>query len=380
MRPRVLLISHAFSEPGLRRQVVALRDYTDIRLVVPERAFTLLWEDFRAPDDESGVMRRYRRLPLFGSQYVLLSATMGIRRFRPEVIHIDYDPWAAVFWQARIAAAVFAPRARVLVGAKKNTYRQYPGWRGRMKHLIARIGLSSVHRVVAASEMAAAMYQDRLGARSEQVSVVTHVGVDVERFSPATDRRVESATVGPTRVGYCGRYSEHKGLDDLIDAVAECRAARGLDVRLALLGAGPMEGRLRGLASKYHWLTVNAAVPSDEVPRFLRQLDVYVLPARILPDHQEHDGHALLQALACGLPTVATRGGIVPEIIGDDLGLLVNPSDPRSLADALELLARDPQLRAELGRRSRRASIARYSLESVAERKAQIYLAERERG
>ncbi len=201
----------------------------------------------------------------------------------------------------------------MIASGKKNTYRQYPGLMGRLKQGLARFGLGRVDHLEVASEMAADMYERQFGMASDDISVVTHIGVDTRVFRPAESRRTEPGE--PLVVGYCGQFSRHKGLDSLVEAARRARAD-GLDLRLELLGDGPMRAELEQVALEEGSIILRNPVPSDQVAHFMNGLDIYVLPALILPDHQEHDAHALLQALACGIASDGTRSGIIPEILG----------------------------------------------------------------
>jgi glycosyltransferase involved in cell wall biosynthesis len=364
---RVLIVSHDYAEAGLRRQVEALARLLDVRVVTPSRAEVLVFPDHETVADR--LTRTYPRLSLFGHQYLMASPSLGMREHRPELIYATYDPWSAVFWQVLAAAAAFAPRALVVSGVKKNTYRRYPGARGRAKDAVAGAGIARVDHFIAASEMTARLYERVHGVAADAVSVAPRVGVDTAVFSP----RAEGIRRGaPLVVGYCGRLSELKGVPDLVDAVARARAA-GADVELELLGAGELRDGLRVRAGVTPWLRVRDAVPSDEVAGFMRALDIYVLPARVLPDHEEHDAHALLQALSCGLPAIGTTSGIIPEVLDGADDALVEPADPDALAAAIASLAVDPDRRERLAARGRRLAEERYSLDRVAARYAEVF-------
>ena len=126
-----------------------------------------------------------------------------------------------------------------------------------------------------------------------------------------------------------------------------------------------------------------AAYSRDELPDyqvaallmavFFQGLDAYVMPSRITPDHEEHDAHALIEAMCFGLPSIGSRCGIIPEILEDGSGLLCDAGDPRSLADELEQLVRSPSLRDELGAKALAKAQTRYSLEAVAARRFAVY-------
>lgn len=366
-RPRVLLVSHDYAEAGLRRQVDAFAERFDVRFVAPRRSGVLVFADYEVAADCR--TRTYPRIGLFGHQYVLLSPILGMRQWRPEIVYVTYDPWSTIFGQVAAVAAVFAPHALVVSGIKKNTYRRYQGVRGMVKDALARAGIGRVDHFVAASAMTARLYERVHGVAAADISIAPRVGVDTGVFHPRPDGVRREGTLV---VGYCGRLAEHKGVPDLVAAVAAARES-GVDVELELLGAGEMRDELAARARSTSWLRMRDAVPSDDVADFMRDLDLYALPARVLPDHEEHDAHALLQALSCGLPAIGTDSGIIPEVLADPDDVLVAPGDPAALAAAIAGLARDPGRRERLATRARRTAEERYSLERVAGAYAEIF-------
>ncbi|MEJ2866224.1 glycosyltransferase family 4 protein [Actinomycetospora sp. OC33-EN08] len=366
-RPRVLIISHAYSEPMLREQILRLNEHLPVRLVAPRRWRALVFDDFEVVGDADGVTCTFERVGLFGAQYVLRSATLDIRSWKPDIVHVDYDPWSAIFWQARVLTWLLAPRCTLAVTTKKNTFRRYPGLRGRLKYQVARLGFRACDFIVAASEMARSMVCETFAVDPARIAVTTHVGVDSSVFRPV--ERANRAVV----IGYCGRLSEHKGVLDLVDAVDRV-AATGREVELHLLGAGPLSQTLQELAASRPWLRVLDAVPVDEVADFLGQLDVYALPARILEDHQEHDAHAMLQAMSVGLPVVATRSGIIPEILSDGVsGWIIPANSTDELVAGLTTAVDDRVLRREIGRAAREVAMRRFDLGTVARSRSEVY-------
>ena len=362
---RVMLFSHAYSRGGPRRQLDALARLVELKLVG-----TPVWEAYQWPVTDSGsstYLKEVARLGLFGHQHLLASLTLGMRSFRPDVIHVDYEPWSIIFWQVRLTAFLFARKARFVAGGKKNTYRRYGGIVGWLKRGMGRLGLRWSDRVEAASEMSSRMYQREFDFPPERIDVITHMGVDTDLFRPAS-REVGDEVV----VGYCGQLSEHKGTRLLVDAIGRLQE-EDLNINLDLIGSGPLEGELAALAAKEPWLTVRPPVPNDEVAEFLQGLDIYALPALILPDHQEHDAHALLQALSCGVASIGSRSGIIPEILAEGVGVLIEPGNEEELIAAVAALAADARLRAELSERGRTEAVDKYSLDRVAGRKAEHY-------
>ena len=99
-----------------------------------------------------------------------------------------------------------------------------------------------------------------------------------------------------------------------------------------------------GLAGRVHFLGQR-----DDIPDLLAALDIFVLPS-----HSEGVSLALLEAMAAGLPVIATAVGGLPEVVTDGVnGLLIPPQDPEALAQALARLLDDPALAKKLGENAR---------------------------
>lgn len=205
-----------------------------------------------------------------------------------------------------------------------------------------------------------------------KVTVVPN-GVDVARFTLAMTREQARERLGiadvPYVIGTLGRLEEQKGLPHLVEAL-RLLAEGGDGAFLLVAGSGRAEGRLRemisrlGLEARVRFLGVRR-----DVPEIHRAMDVFVLPSL-----WEGLPIALLEAMASGLPVVATPVGGIPDVVRDGTnGLLVPPADPVALAEALRRLRRDPSLGAELGRAGRETVRDRHSHRRVAEQVMTIY-------
>jgi glycosyltransferase involved in cell wall biosynthesis len=139
-----------------------------------------------------------------------------------------------------------------------------------------------------------------------------------------------------------GRLSREKGHADLIEALAHLRGlAPVLDFKLVIVGEGPERSRVEG-AARAHGLEdrVVFAGQTADVRPFYAMADVLALPS-----HSEGSPYVLLEAMAAGVPVVATRVGGVPEIVSDGVdALVVAPRDMRAFAAALERLLTDGEL------------------------------------
>jgi glycosyltransferase involved in cell wall biosynthesis len=177
-------------------------------------------------------------------------------------------------------------------------------------------------------------------------------------------------------IGALGRLAPNKGFDVLLAAAALLKQ-RGVSFRIVIHGADASGGasaeEARRDALGLSRAEFDFAGWTDAPEGFLRSLDVFCLPSR-----REVFSIALLQALAAGRPIVATRIPGVDEAISDGVeGVVVASEDPVALADALERLIRDPELRRRMGAAARRRA-ARFDLPAVGKelRRALAELAE----
>ncbi len=180
---------------------------------------------------------------------------------------------------------------------------------------------------------------------------VSPMGIDPPQVTPSS-RTQGRATWGLQRFSVLalGRLVPVKGLDTAIEAVAQ------LDATLLVAGEGPERARLEQLGrarrADVRWL---GNVTGPRKTELLAAADAFVLPSRVLPSgRSEGMPHALLEAMAHGLPVVATRVGGVSELLRDGTSaLLVPPDDPALLRAALMRLQSDPPLREQIRQQAR---------------------------
>ena len=172
-------------------------------------------------------------------------------------------------------------------------------------------------------------------------------------------------------LGCVGRLDPIKAHDVLIDAFARARRRRG-----ARPGAAPAGGRAlpartwsgwsgtAGVADRVRFLGM-----VRDVPEQLRELDLFVLAS-----HREGRPTSIMEAMASGLPVVATRVGSVPELVADGrTGLLVEPGDAEGLARAIGTLADDGAMRRRFAEEARRFAVAELSVDRMVEQYAAFY-------
>jgi glycosyltransferase involved in cell wall biosynthesis len=233
--------------------------------------------------------------------------------------------------------------------------------------------LPHVDRFLSVSDYYADFMPGYLGIPREKIHVVP-IGINPQDFEL---RKPNDA--GPFTVGFLGRIAPEKGLRVLADAYRMLRQSGELpEARLEAAGymaadckpyLEDIQKSLRdaGLEHEFHYRGV---LERPEKIAFLQTLDVMSMPAT----YDEPKGVSLLEAMACGVPLVQPRRGSFTEIIErTGGGLLVQPDDPRSLADGILKIARDKQLASELSTNGFRGVREHYTAAHMADKVLEAY-------
>jgi glycosyltransferase involved in cell wall biosynthesis len=349
---RLLLITNVFPSPlhptkgVFNLQLVrALRRANEIRVICP-----IAWTDemmgrsgrrripperFHTADGTRVLFPRYYFPPkVFRRHYgsFMWYSVRGIVRdqlvgFRPDVI-LGY--WAHPDGEVAVRAARLANvPALVMVGGSDVLLMTGNGAR---RQCVLNV-LRAADRVVPVSNSLKEKLVE-FGIESGKVRVVER-GVDTSLFHPGdrdeARRKLGLKAFSPVLV-WVGRMVPVKGLDVLLAACGVLRR-QGLDFHLCLIGDGPLRGALarqadaEGIADAVRFI---GAVPPDDLPDWYRAANVVVLPSR-----SEGVPNVLREAIACGIPYVASRVGGIPDLSSARCNRLVPPEDSRALADAL---------------------------------------------
>ena len=289
-----------------------------------------------------------------------------IRRFRPQVLHIDEEPYNLATFQALWLGQRARPRPRTVFFTWQNLDRRYPPpfrW-------VERYNLCHADHALAGNREAKAVL--RAKGYAGPVAVIPQFGVDPAVFSPA-EKPCPEEKRGTFVIGYVGRLVEEKGVGTLLRAAA--RLAVENDWRLHLVGGGPQERSLQQLASQLNIIErvrFEGQVASTEMPARLRGLDTLVLPSLTRPNWKEQFGRVLIEAMACGVPVIGSDSGEIPHVIGD-AGLLFPEGNVQTLHDRLARLIANPGLRTELAARGRARVLAHYTQARIAEATCAVY-------
>ncbi len=268
-------------------------------------------------------------------------------------------------WLVRTPAVVHTPHGHIFYGYYGGALTTFFVW-------LERIAAPLTDRIVALTEREMEEHLERRIGRREQFVVVPS-GVDLDAVraqAPPREearRRLGVAADALLLVGM-GRLVPAKGFDLLVRALPVILEAVP-SARLLLVGDGPdrspLEAQARALGVVER--LVLAGAQAQAVP-FLSAADLLVAPSR-----NEGLGKALVEAMALGLPVVATRVGGIPTVVADgETGRLVAPNDPPALARAVNELLKDPGLRQRMGDAGRRRA-EQFSLAVMESRLLELY-------
>jgi glycosyltransferase involved in cell wall biosynthesis len=274
------------------------------------------------------------------------------RRSRPEV--------AWTFHNAQLdLRADQLPGRRWLLRPKQLGYR-----------MLYRQGSRRAHLVAVSDDVATAI-RTRIRPSRGHLHTIPN-GVAVERYAHATPAGLRTELQIPVDgclVVCVAKMLEQKGHRHLVDAML-APPLREAPLHVALVGDGPLREAIRarardaGVLGRLHLLGNRSDVPS-----VLAAADAFVLPSL-----WEGLPMALLEAMAAGLPVVATSVAGTRQVVEDERhGLLVPPGDPSALAVALNRVVRDPALRTRLGKAARNHVRAEFSVDAQARRHADLY-------
>jgi len=199
----------------------------------------------------------------------------------------------------------------------------------------------------------------RRGVPAEKITTIPN-GADVDRFIPGGDpgpgRRRLGVADGEVLALYLGAHGLSHGLDTVVEAAPSVADARGVPVRIALVGEGAKRPSLAAQIDRLGVTNVSMhpGVPRDEVPELLAAADICLVPLRDVPLFSTFIPSKIFEYFAAGKAVIGGLRGEAAAILRDGGALVVEPGDPTALADAIAELAGDADRRAVMGAEARR--------------------------
>ncbi len=364
---RVLMISKALVAGTSQRKLEELAKCPGIEL-------TLVTPPYWQSDDgsklelerlyTSGYRMIVTPIALNGNFHLHYYPRLGkiMRELRPDIVHIDEEPYNfATFQAARLAHKI---KARSLFFTWQNLYRNYPPPFRQMELYNYR----HVRAALAGNREAADILK-RKGYRGP-ISIIPQFGFDTDIYKRGEPRppRIPGS---PFTLGFLGRLVENKGLPTIIEALTilpdYCRAV--------FTGNGPMKSALEEQATRLgvsERVTFKSGVPTYEAPRVLQDMDVLVLPSLTRPNWKEQFGRVLAEAMSCETPVIGSDSGEIPYVIAD-AGLIFPEGNARELSQRVHQLLNDPELYTTLARKGRQRVLENYTQEQIAVQTYEVY-------
>jgi len=304
-----------------------------------------------------------------GPQFPLFRLARIMKAFRPDIVHarnwggIEAIPAARL---ARVPVAIHSEH-----GYELEMLSGLP-----IRRRLFRRGVYTMTDQVFTVSQELRKYHARQAWISPDRIRVIYNGVDAQRFRPRPELRLDlRARLGIPAdsfvIGSVGRLVQIKDFLTLLRA-GECLIRRGVNTCVVLAGSGPEMPRLQEfvtssseIAGRVFFLGV-----SDHVHDLMNVMDAYVLTSIC-----EGMSNTLLEAMACGLPTVATRAGGNPEVVEENqTGCLFSPRDVNGLAETLYAFAVKKERCAQFGEAARRRILRTFTLERMLNEYCQLYL------
>ena len=249
------------------------------------------------------------------------------------------------------------PSARLVTSARNCKPEPNP-----LRRAVLKAAFRASARVICNSREMARYAAAYYGAPPERTCVVLN-GVDASRFAARRERH------DGLRIGTVGRIETQKNLDAFLDAAALVLATRP-DATFEIVGDGSLRARYQAEVERRGLVGI-VSLPGtrSDVPAFLAAIDQFWLTS-----DWEGTPNVVLEAMAAGLPVIATRVGGTPEVIDDaSTGVLVDAGDAVGIAVAALRLAAEPDAAREMGRRAAEAVAARFSIAAMVSATAAVY-------
>jgi glycosyltransferase involved in cell wall biosynthesis len=358
---KVFVVSHSSVVDRFRRKwtELARRPGIELTVLVPS-AWPEGGQPVRPVADAATPYRIIRSRPVFRGVHALHFYPLlpyYLARHRPDLLHIEEEPWNVVTVQAALLGKLLG--ARVVFFTWENVRRSYPFPLGAFLRMVLRLSDGAI----AGSETAHDLL--RLRGFDKSIHVLPQYGVDAPPRCPAT------STHGRFVVGFAGRLVPQKGLDSLLDALVGLPPS----VHLLVVGDGPHRGaiveraRRLGLEGR---VEMAGAVSHAEIGPYLSRMSVLVLPSLTTARWKEQFGRVLIEAMALGVPVIGSDSGEIPWVIGD-AGLVFPEGNSAVLRERLRALFHDEQLSRELAERGRARVASHFTNDVLAEQTHAIY-------
>ena len=301
------------------------------------------------------------KIPILRTVLYYIKSFFVVKRVNPDIVHIQ----TIYLSLSGLLIKKFLRKSYVVYGRGSDVYLPW-----RFKNIISKPILKNADAVIALTED---MKREVQKIYDREVFVIPN-GIDLKRFENLSKEDLRSKLEIKEQekvILFVGTLRPVKGVRYLIEAM-KIVTNKNKNNRLFIVGDGEEKEHLENLVKELDlekYMRFIGKVPNEEVPEYMAASDVFVLPSL-----SESFGIVNLEAMASGLPIVATDVRGLPEIIKDgENGFLVEPKNPEQIAEKVLLLLEDGELRERISNNNRE-EVKKYSWKSVVEKLEKVYL------
>lgn len=358
---KIVIVSHALvQEVARRRWKILAEEYPyEVHLLVPE-----YWEstwfgkkvEFNVDEIHEGRFHVHP-MPVTDAKnwgrYFFKSIDAKLRKINPELIYVIHEESIWMHLQVSFYRSLWARNAKVVFfsmngrGVPKKWLHQRLLWWNVSRYTDAAL----VHYPGCLHSLRSAGYK-------KPIYMQTQIGVDEELFTPMPEVRVRIRNTlnagNMFVVGYTGRLTQDKGVDDLVEVFPSL----GDHCYLLLVGNGDLKESIEKKASREGWkdrLHITNYLPQEQVPAFMNAMDVFVLGSKTTSHWIDTFPLVTVQAQACGIPVIASDSASLPWQL-EDTALIFSEGDRDELKNALLRIMSDTGLSENLARNGKARS------------------------
>lgn len=289
-----------------------------------------------------------------------------MNRTRCKLVHFHFFSLCSnLYWLARLRGRHTLTSAHSSI--TEHEYNAQPWWLVRLRR---RLYSTAIDEVIAVSGFIKWYLHKKSGIPSSKIQVVLN-GIDTDRYRPVDDSEKQKIrqSLGIEKkailVTYVGQIADYKGITDLLSAI-ELLKETGISFFYIFVGSGPLEDRVINSGEN----NIKILGKRNDVNKILAASDIFVAPST----WHEAFGFAIAEASACRVPVIATNVGGIPEIVDNDIsGFVVPIRAPQEIADKLQILALNKDLREKMGNEGHRRAIEKFTVERMAFETCQLY-------
>ena len=378
MGVRILITWHAAVEPSYRKlfSELALQG-AEIKLIVPSQ-----WV-------EGGRLVEYQRtdsdvydISVFKTVFTnriraffypnIKRLYKEISDFNPDIIHIMEEPFSFAAVQCMLLAKSAAPKSKITLFSFENIdfLQRFPYSKAQSYNL------RNTDAIVVVPEEGINLWKNR-GFKNHIFHIP--IGIDTGLFRKVSGYGIPESLKDIQRddrfkIGYVGRVVKEKGIDTLIEAVGRLKK-KGECCSLYIVGNGDYKDVLAVKIEENsikEYVKFIPALKQEDLPGFYSAIDALVLPSNTTPCWKEQFGRVIVEAMACEVPVIGSSSGEIPNVIGD-AGLVFPEGDVTVLADCIDRLIEDENLRKRCAVRGKERAIKNYSWRSIAKEYIKVY-------